>query len=1006
MLSFSLISRWATGLAATLLVLLFAALPFLLACFEVYGNDIWWHLRGGQWILDNRRTPDLDPFSFGSADQRWIDLHWLFQVIVALVHRAGGMAGVLIVVATAATIAFLIALAARPENAPLPLVLLILLPGLMLANFRFEPRPEIFTLLYLSSFLGVLFHVEKRPLLAWLLPPIQLLWVNMHGMFVFGPIVLGLWWFAWAARRKWRSARSSDQPIDNPRMVKHLGIASGVVLLCCLLNPYGLEGTLLPLKLYPKVTETGNPYKDHIEEFMSPRRYATWASAQRISGGVWFLGILQFTLLLVPASILLPAIWSASRPEPNELQEVTAKPLDSPVIWLGALLAIVGILLLQMVGPMWPDSSGMIPEAAQAAPLLILGLFATGALVLRRHKSAAILCFMGGIWLAAWSYWLTTYLGTDAPLQEILIIAGLAGVIACALVLRQGGNLFAMLLVAAFGFLALQSVNSLGRFGLVAGIVLCWNLGGWVGLLLKNWPSVAGRPATNWVCRLVMMAVLAVCILAVASERYAGWIGDPRHLRLDEVPLAFAHDAARFAGQPGLPKRALVYDLAQACVYVYHNAPEGKVYMDARLETPTQRTFQRYLDIEKQLSKSGGNWPSDLDEFGDVVLLLSHDGHTKAEANIMTNPRWRCVYFDAIAAVFVMRGDNERERQFPTFDPAGRHFNGSLAPSLADEKGIAWWEARAAYEIGAAFRRKGGTLWEQRIPWLLFALHRLEQTIREQPDSVDTWTTMGECYAALITDTGRSPGGLHQAWDPTKDLAWSKATYCFRQALERMPGNDRGLQLLFRSFGQRQFLDAQREIGVKLLDTGKVSKEQGKAIRNLLDQVPPRLAPAVKRGQDGTETVVQLLNANRPREATLVAEVTGPSLGKGWSWPVADRLAGAWMHLGYPRKAREVWEQAPTPPSEAVRLERLASTYWVESDLDEAIKLYTKAWAADSQRPEPGWSLAWLYTEKGNAAAGLAACRDLEQLNLTASLREEIGHLTQLLLRSGTRAGQ
>ena len=51
-------------------------------------RDAWWHLRSGQWILENRRLPTLDPFTFASADREWIDLHWGFQIPLALAYRS------------------------------------------------------------------------------------------------------------------------------------------------------------------------------------------------------------------------------------------------------------------------------------------------------------------------------------------------------------------------------------------------------------------------------------------------------------------------------------------------------------------------------------------------------------------------------------------------------------------------------------------------------------------------------------------------------------------------------------------------------------------------------------------------------------------------------------------------------------------------------------------------------------------------------------------------------
>ena len=62
----------------------------------LFDTDIWWHVRSGEWILDHRRVPWLDPFTFASSDRVWIDLHWGFQVAIALAHRLGGVRGILI----------------------------------------------------------------------------------------------------------------------------------------------------------------------------------------------------------------------------------------------------------------------------------------------------------------------------------------------------------------------------------------------------------------------------------------------------------------------------------------------------------------------------------------------------------------------------------------------------------------------------------------------------------------------------------------------------------------------------------------------------------------------------------------------------------------------------------------------------------------------------------------------------------------------------------------------
>ncbi len=82
-----------------LIVVLLGSAALLLGFEVVFDTDIWWHVRSGEWILAARRVPWLDPFTFASADRPWIDLHWGFQVAVALAHRLAGVPGILILAA-------------------------------------------------------------------------------------------------------------------------------------------------------------------------------------------------------------------------------------------------------------------------------------------------------------------------------------------------------------------------------------------------------------------------------------------------------------------------------------------------------------------------------------------------------------------------------------------------------------------------------------------------------------------------------------------------------------------------------------------------------------------------------------------------------------------------------------------------------------------------------------------------------------------------------------------
>src|SRR6266851_9188902 len=60
-------------------------------------SDTGWHIRTGEWILQTGRVPATDIFSFTNAGQPWFAWEWLSDVLMAIVHRHSGLAGVVLV---------------------------------------------------------------------------------------------------------------------------------------------------------------------------------------------------------------------------------------------------------------------------------------------------------------------------------------------------------------------------------------------------------------------------------------------------------------------------------------------------------------------------------------------------------------------------------------------------------------------------------------------------------------------------------------------------------------------------------------------------------------------------------------------------------------------------------------------------------------------------------------------------------------------------------------------
>jgi len=73
-------------------------LPLGVALLPLFDEDIWWHIRAGQSMLENRAIPNTDSFSqYGLESQTpWIAYSWLFEVIAAGFYQALGPAGIVL----------------------------------------------------------------------------------------------------------------------------------------------------------------------------------------------------------------------------------------------------------------------------------------------------------------------------------------------------------------------------------------------------------------------------------------------------------------------------------------------------------------------------------------------------------------------------------------------------------------------------------------------------------------------------------------------------------------------------------------------------------------------------------------------------------------------------------------------------------------------------------------------------------------------------------------------
>ncbi|HEX4826060.1 MAG TPA: hypothetical protein VFV19_17310 [Candidatus Polarisedimenticolaceae bacterium] len=233
--------------AAAPLAVLGVAAAFALRKLDDF--DTFWHLAAGRFIA-RHGIPETDVLSHTVRDHAWINLQWAFDVAIYALHAAGGFALLSVVSAVAFTgTAWLVLRLVRPHLGDVLGAALVLL-AILVAQDRFNVRPEMASFPLLLAVLAVLERARNddgRGAL-WLVP-LMLVWVNVHALFIVGAVAIVCAMAGSPSRR--------------------LAIAGGSALAVTLVNPYGWRGVAFPLKLLSRI-DRSNPAFQSIAEFHSP----------------------------------------------------------------------------------------------------------------------------------------------------------------------------------------------------------------------------------------------------------------------------------------------------------------------------------------------------------------------------------------------------------------------------------------------------------------------------------------------------------------------------------------------------------------------------------------------------------------------------------------------------------------------------------------------------------------------------------------------------------------
>ena len=222
--------------------------------------DFWWHLRIGRWMVDHGKLPSTDIFTFTVPTHAWTDHEYLTEIVMWLVYRVAGSAGLSIAFGLLTWAGFWI-IYRQVRRQPWVIVGVGLAIGAIAGSPIWGPRAQMITfflscleLYWLQGYLS-----GRSRAIQWF-PLVMVLWANLHGGWVIG--------FAWLGVALVSELIGWAWDRENPAHRAHvrlLAIITVFSILAVAATPHGLS--LYP---YPFQTQGSVAQQKLIVEWFSP----------------------------------------------------------------------------------------------------------------------------------------------------------------------------------------------------------------------------------------------------------------------------------------------------------------------------------------------------------------------------------------------------------------------------------------------------------------------------------------------------------------------------------------------------------------------------------------------------------------------------------------------------------------------------------------------------------------------------------------------------------------
>jgi len=226
---------------------LIALIISLLTPLLIAQSDIWFHLRNARQLLATHSFLRTDSYTFTTPGAALLNHEWLAELPYYLAYQSFGLRGMAATNTLVLCLVFggVYYLSCR-RGADCSDAALMIIAVVLLSLSSSGPRMDHFGYLCLVLLMITLERFQQTGKSAWVIPPLFTVWINFHGSWVFGLVIVGIYTLSGLVKKQQGRIISESW---KPGQLCKLLLATAASLATLLVNPYGYKLVWYPFDL-------------------------------------------------------------------------------------------------------------------------------------------------------------------------------------------------------------------------------------------------------------------------------------------------------------------------------------------------------------------------------------------------------------------------------------------------------------------------------------------------------------------------------------------------------------------------------------------------------------------------------------------------------------------------------------------------------------------------------------------------------------------------------------